>query len=248
MSEQEQDGSSSVDSELAALLDEELFHDDPAEAAEQQEEADMAEAAATAQADHSEQQAKRARWTQQQQPGASDDGADSVEDMSEGSEGVGAAVTAVAAQQEEYVCPPHPGWWQGLCIRCGAERRADEPEARHQQHAAAHNASRAPRVKIRHLSNKQPLEVCVRGWAQLVVCQHGRLSYFGSVCSEAGSATTTTTITTRAAAIACVCSPRTGRALDAALRASRASTCQRSAQLTPPIASPPAHPLLLNQH
>eukprot|EP00775_Hariotina_reticulata_P004483 gene4483-4737_t len=108
----------SVDSELAAILDEELFdegvspglvHDQQAVDAEQQEPG--------VDSPQAEQLAKRSRKEHTNTDNVISNGstgADIQQDIPDsGSNG-------------ESLCPPHPGWWMDMCIRCGAVRSSDE--------------------------------------------------------------------------------------------------------------------------
>lgn len=54
-------------------------------------------------------------------------------------------------------CPPHPGWWGDMCIRCGAARVSAHMDPV-RAHAAASTAASATR--IRHLHHRSALEVC----------------------------------------------------------------------------------------
>jgi hypothetical protein len=151
-----------VDSELAALLDEELFSEGDAAAAEVQ-------APHEAAADEPEQQQhKRPRWSSLEPEHIELDDEDKEfletcgfdQDSSEGDDNAEQQGNPRGQQQDAdaagYVCPPHPGWWMNMCIRCGAMRPEADPS---QQGAAA--ASKATLTKIKHLHHKQALEVGV---------------------------------------------------------------------------------------
>jgi hypothetical protein len=147
---------SSEDSELAAMLDEELFPEDNFPDETQEDDADAAKTAdddtlaAAVAADNScpadehveKQAAKRPRIIAQE----------SIQDASD----------AAAGQQQaaEAICPPHPGWWMNMCIRCGAMKpeHADPAAAGGAAAASGGNGS-SGLTKIKHLHHRQALEV-----------------------------------------------------------------------------------------
>lgn len=159
---------SDVDSELAALLDEELFQEDAAVT-----NADNSDRPQDTQEEDEEQQQqpKRAR----REPLAAEDtdsdfsglDDDDVEDDDEEEEEI----------QHRYICPPHPGWWMGLCIRCGAARRTRDAA---QEGNNANNAAAAAVTTIKHLHHKQALEVGVC-WSSLSRAA-GAASYWCTFC------------------------------------------------------------------
>jgi hypothetical protein len=141
------------------MLDEGLFADDDLQEDEQGYEADVVDAAdadgtAAAVAEDSgyledeqveQQVAKRPRTGTTQ---SNDD-----------------APGAASEQQQagEAICPPHPGWWMGLCIRCGKEKPAETGSAPSEGAAAAAGSSRGGGLtKIKHLHHRQALEVGCR--------------------------------------------------------------------------------------
>lgn len=165
---------SSVDSELAALLDDELFHS--GEDAGQSAPAEAAPAAAEEQEQDPQQQpSKRLRWSSEQPEalGELDDEDQAFLDQcaaeDEGSQDMDAEQqdTDEDADQQEmdpdqlaaealangYVCPPHPGYWNDMCIRCGAPRPDPKPE-----HLAPKSQNRTL-TTIKHLHHKKALEV-----------------------------------------------------------------------------------------
>lgn len=142
---------SEVDSELAALLDEELFQEADTTAPD-------AAAAAEGPEQHQHQQNKRARLEEaaeasQEGPDQSDD--DDVDEEDDEQQQASAAAG--------FVCPPHPGWWNDLCIRCGALRPSSTLQGTGQRAngpaASAAAGAAAPVTKIRHLHHKAALEV-----------------------------------------------------------------------------------------
>jgi hypothetical protein len=151
---------SSEDSELAAMLDENLFPDDDTDQQEQAYEEDYVDDAAdgdgTAAAvaedssypedEQPEQQvAKRPRTL------ATENNVD--------------ALGAASEQQQaaEAICPPHPGWWMNMCMRCGAHKpeETDAAAPGGAADAAGSNGGRAL-TKIKHLHHRQALEVGCR--------------------------------------------------------------------------------------
>jgi hypothetical protein len=149
---------STVDSELAALLDEELFHDD----ADGPAAADAPEADAEATAEEHEQQHKRARWTEPESIELDDEDKEFLHEMgldqdsSQDDEDAAEAEQTDSGDQQAVVCPPHPGWFHDLCIRCGAHKPKAAPGHAGADAAAA---SQGNFTKIKHLHHKQALEV-----------------------------------------------------------------------------------------
>jgi len=141
-----------VDSELAALLDDELFQEEVAVT-----NADNGDRPRDTEEDEEQQQQpKRAR---REPSGAADTDPDfsGVDDDDEEEEEEDEDEEEEQQPVTGYICPPHPGWWMGLCIRCGLARRTDDAA---QQGNNANNAA-APVTKIKHLHHKQALEVGV---------------------------------------------------------------------------------------
>lgn len=150
---------SSEDSELAAMLDEGLFPEDhipdieEAEDSEPAETADEDDFAAAVAADSSSpadeyaeaQAAKRPRTAAQ--------------------EGVTHTSNAASAQQHsgEAICPPHPGWWMNMCIRCGAvKQESAAPASAGGAAAAGAGNGSSGLTRIKHLHHRQALEVGCR--------------------------------------------------------------------------------------
>ncbi|WIA15963.1 hypothetical protein OEZ85_012704 [Tetradesmus obliquus] len=147
---------SSEDSELAAMLDEGLFPEDhipdieEAEDPEPAETADEDDFAAAVAADSSSpadeyaeaQAAKRPRTAAQ--------------------EGFTHTSNAASAQQHsgEAICPPHPGWWMNMCIRCGAvKQESAAPASAGGAAAAGAGNGSSGLTRIKHLHHRQALEV-----------------------------------------------------------------------------------------
>jgi hypothetical protein len=153
---------STVDSELAALLDEELFHDD----AEGPAPADAPDADAAATAEDHEQQHKRARWTEPESIELDDEDKEFLlemgldQDSSEPDEDAAEAEHNDSGDQQAAVCPPHPGWFHDLCIRCGAHKPKAEPGQGGSDAAAA---AQGNFTQIKHLHEKKALEVSQPG-------------------------------------------------------------------------------------
>jgi hypothetical protein len=151
----------SVDSELAAILDEELFdegvspghvHDQQATDVEQQE--------AAVDSPQTEQLAKRSRIEQSN--------AQSVisNELAAAEAGVQQEDTPAIASNGEQLCPPHPGWWMDMCIRCGAVRAPAEADLVGVSGKASVTEARSglSTTKIKHLHHRQPLEVGGVAW------------------------------------------------------------------------------------
>jgi hypothetical protein len=164
-------GESSEDSELRAMLDVGLFPADDLQEEEQDYEADVDDAAdedgtAAAVAEDSsyfeeeqpeQQVAKRPRT----------DIIPSNED----------APRAASEQQQagETICPPHPGWWMDMCIRCGAVKpEAADSAAPGGAAAAAGTTGGSGLTKIKHLHHRQALEVGCRVCCCAVLMEVGR--------------------------------------------------------------------------
>lgn len=169
------DEESSVDSELAALLDEELFSEGGAATAAEEPAAD--EAAAEEQQQH-----KRPRWAGRTPEPIELDDDDKAFLEEVGCDQESSESDANAEQQQEgqqgmqdtagYVCPPHPGWWMNMCIRCGATR----PEADPTDPSAA-AANKAALTKIKHLHHKQALEVSLQCDVEVSLARPGYSRY-----------------------------------------------------------------------
>lgn len=138
---------SSIDSELAALLDEELFAGYEPAAAEGSQPAGAAAAAAP----EEQQQSKRPRWSgRTPEPIELDDeDKEFLESLGVDQEG---SDSDEQQQKKKEECEKHPGWWQDMCIKCGIRRPADDPTQPGSEAAE-------PLTKIRHLHHKAALEV-----------------------------------------------------------------------------------------
>lgn len=191
---------SEVDSELAALLDEELFSDGDAAGAEVQA---PHEAAAD---DPEQQQHKRPRWSslEPEQIELDDEDKEFLEtygldqDSSEGDENAKQQDSQQDQQQDADTagngCPPHPGWWRGMCIRCAIKKPEEDPA---QQGAAA--ANKAALTKIKHLHHKQALEV------GLLLGDVARWAAFSDSPAQLGSKIKLTAVTRTQASQLTVC-------------------------------------------
>jgi hypothetical protein len=142
---------SSVDSELAALLDEELFAEGEPAAAEGSQPAGAAAAASPGE----QQQNKRPRWS-----GRTPEPIELDDEDKEFLESIGIDQEG-SDSDEKKECVQHPGFWQGMCIVCGFPRPAADP-------TQPDSAAAEPLTKIRHLHHKSALEVCTL--VQSVLC------------------------------------------------------------------------------
>lgn len=137
----------SEDSELAAILDEGLFPDTELDGQEGGEAvpdnpvecSSDAVAAAAADEQPEEQTAKRART----HVAASNSN----------------STRGVAMRSK---CPPHPGWYAGMCIACGAQRTAQDLDPATIAGDAKDDSASGATTRIRHLHHRpgQALEVC----------------------------------------------------------------------------------------
>eukprot|EP00879_Flechtneria_rotunda_P024962 GHRR01026490.1.p1 GENE.GHRR01026490.1~~GHRR01026490.1.p1 ORF type:complete len:248 (+),score=64.58 GHRR01026490.1:163-906(+) len=153
-----QSNADSQDSELAAILDDELFGNVGAAGADGvgaavAVEGPLADNAAVVPlkiAGTEEQPAKRARPNYYN--------------------GIIVGDTNLAADTAEKasICPPHPGWWMDMCIRCGAVRTSRDMEPAAPTGPAGPGAAgmQPATTLIKHLHHKQALEVCNSGTAQ----------------------------------------------------------------------------------
>eukprot|EP00879_Flechtneria_rotunda_P003572 GHRR01003806.1.p1 GENE.GHRR01003806.1~~GHRR01003806.1.p1 ORF type:complete len:605 (+),score=304.07 GHRR01003806.1:163-1977(+) len=146
-----QSNADSQDSELAAILDDELFGNVGAAGADGvgaavAVEGPLADNAAVVPlkiAGTEEQPAKRARPNYYN--------------------GIIVGDTNLAADTAEKasICPPHPGWWMDMCIRCGAVRTSRDMEPAAPTGPAGPGAAgmQPATTLIKHLHHKQALEV-----------------------------------------------------------------------------------------
>jgi hypothetical protein len=141
---------SSEDSELAAMLDEGLFPEDNIK--DETEYAEVAEAgegdgsAAAVAADSSNLEDDHPAQQAAKRPRTAAD--TSVENATN------------QQQAAEAICPPHPGWWMNMCIRCGATKpEIAEPASAGGATAASGGDVSSGLTKIKHLHHRQALEV-----------------------------------------------------------------------------------------
>lgn len=137
---------SSVDSELAALLDEELFAEGEPAAAE------GSQPARGAAAPEEQQQSKRPRWSGRTPEPIELDDEDKEFLESIGVDQEGSDSDGQQQKEQKKECEQHPGYWQGMCIVCGVRRPAADPTQPGSEAAE-------PLTKIRHLHHKAALEV-----------------------------------------------------------------------------------------
>lgn len=151
---------SSEDSELAAMLDEGLFPESDSQEGSQADDSEVAEAAngdgtAAAVAADSTNPATE----QQEQQAAKRPRTNTKQGIHDAPE------TAATEQKQagEAVCPPHPGWWMDMCIRCGAVKsESAHPAVAGGAAAASSGNGNNGLTKIRHLHHRQALEVSCR--------------------------------------------------------------------------------------
>lgn len=147
----------SEDSELAAFLDEGLFGG-------QKEQASLADGAA-AQADLQLPEAGNSAQPAEQQALPLDS-----EDREQQAKRQRTDVSA-SDKIAQQICPPHPGYWVGMCIRCGAPKPQQVAAPAASNSSARQQADAAPAMtRIKHLHHKpgalevRMIELCQPPW------------------------------------------------------------------------------------